>query len=374
MRGNIACEIKLATTEETEASSAVESFLRLRPLKGCATAVLMIALAMPAGAQPYSAQRNGDVVQLVDAKSQTSVSIATAVGNIAFELKVKGQNVLRWPYTSVDEFKAKPTMSGVPFLAPFANRLDETAFYANGKKYAFDMTLGNVRGPIPIHGFVTMTDQWQVVDVKADASAAWVTSRLEFARQPAWMKQWPFAHTIDMTYRLQSGVLEVQTTITSHSADAMPVSIGFHPYYQLSDSPRDEWTLGVGARTHWLLAENKVPTGETEPIEKIFPSPLAASLRAADLDDVFGDLVRDGQGRATMSIVGGSQRLDLVLGANYRSVVIWAPKDRDFICVEPMAGITDAINLAQKGLYKELQTIAPGGTWRESFWIKPSGF
>jgi aldose 1-epimerase len=75
-----------------------------------------------------------------------------------------------------------------------------------------------------------------------------------------------------------------------------------------------------------------------------------------------------------MSIVGRSQRLDLVLGANYRSVVIWAPKDRDFICVEPMAGITDAINLAQKGLYKELQTIAPGGTWRESFWIKPSGF
>jgi aldose 1-epimerase len=343
-------------------------------LKGCATVALFIALAMPAAAQPYSAQRNGDVVQLVDAKSQTSVSIATAVGNIAFELKVKGQNVLRWPYTSVDEFKARPTMSGVPFLAPFANRLDETAFYANGKKYAFDMTLGNVRGPIPIHGFVTTTDQWQVVDVKADTTAAWVTSRLEFARQPAWMKQWPFAHTIDMTYRLQSGVLEVQTTITNQSAEAMPVSIGFHPYYQLSDSPRDEWTLGVGARTHWLLAQNKVPTGETEAIETIFPSPLAASLRAADLDDVFGDLVRDGQGRATMSIVGRSQRLDLVLGANYRSVVIWAPKDRDFICVEPMAGITDAINLAQKGLYKELQTIAPGATWRESFWIKPSGF
>jgi len=382
MTGSGACDIKLATTKDTE-----ESFLRLRPLKGCATddtrppvvtvavaVACVLAVAAPLAAQPYSAQRTGDVVQLADAKSQTSVSIATTVGNIAFELKVKGQNVLRWPFTSVDEFKAKPTMSGVPFLAPFANRLDETAFYANGKKYAFDMTLGNVRGPIPIHGFVTTTDQWQVVDVKADANAAWVTSRLEFSRQPAWMKQWPFAHTIEMTYRLQSGVLEVQTAITNQSAEAMPVSIGFHPYYQLSDSPRDEWTLGVGARTHWLLAQNKVPTGETEPIEKIFPSPQAASLRAADLDDVFGDLVRDGQGRATMSIVGRSQRLDLVLGANYRSVVIWAPKDRDFICVEPMAGITDAINLAQKGVYKELQTIAPGGTWRESFWIKPSGY
>jgi aldose 1-epimerase len=334
----------------------------------------VLSFAAPALAQPYSAQRTGDVVQLKDGKSQTTVSIVPSVGNIAFEMNVKGQNVLRWPFTSVEEFKAKPSMSGIPFLAPFANRLDETAFYANGKKYAFDMALGNVRGPIPIHGFVTTTDQWQVVDTKADGRSAWVTSRLEFSRQPAWMKQWPFAHTIDITYRLQDGALEVQTTITNHSAEAMPVAIGFHPYYKLSDSPRDEWTLSMGAKTHWLLAQNKVPTGETEPIEKMFPNPKAASLRAADLDDVFGDLVRDSLGRATMSIGGKTQRLDFVLGPNYRSVVVWAPKDRDFICVEPMAGITDAINLAHKGQYKELQTIPSGGTWRESFWIKPGGF
>ena len=39
-----------------------------------------------------------------------------------------------------------------------------------------------------------------------------------------------------------------------------------------------------------------------------------------------------------------------------------------------MAGITDALNLAQKGLYKELQSIPAGGIWQESFWIRPSGF
>ena len=39
-----------------------------------------------------------------------------------------------------------------------------------------------------------------------------------------------------------------------------------------------------------------------------------------------------------------------------------------------MAGITNAMNLAHKGVYKELQSIKPGGTWQESFWIKPSGF
>ncbi len=51
-----------------------------------------------------------------------------------------------------------------------------------------------------------------------------------------------------------------------------------------------------------------------------------------------------------------------------------AAPDRNFICIEPMAGITDAVNLAHRGLYKELQSIPPGGTWRESFWVRPGGF
>ena len=342
------------------------------------TFVLAIVLwsvgAFPAIGAQYTAQRTADVVRLEDGTTQTVVSIVPSVGNIAFGLTVKGHNVLRWPYASVDEFKSKPALSGIPFMGPWANRLDEQAFYANGKRYAFDMDLGNVRGAIPIHGFLTTNDQWQVVEVKADAQSAWVTSRLEFSRQPMWLKQWPFAHTIEMTYRLHDGVLEVQTRITNLSAEPMPVAIGFHPYFQLTDSTRDEWTLAVAARSHWLLAANKIPTGQTEPIERMFKTPSAVPLRDLTLDDVFGDLVRDERGRATMSVAGKSQRLEVVLGPNYRAAVIWAPTPGTFICIEPMAGITDAPNLAQKGLYKELQSIAAGGTWQESFWIKPRGF
>ena len=365
------------------------------------------ALALPTAAQPYSAQQKGDVVQLQDTKTQTVVSIIPIVGDIVFEMKVKGQNVLRWPYGSVEEFKLRPGLSGIPFLGPWANRLDEQAFYANGTKYAFDMNLGNVRGAVPIHGFLTTNNQWQVVQVKADARSAWITSRLEFYRQPAWIKQWPFAHTIDITHRLQDGVLEVQTTIRNMAAEPMPVAIGFHPYFQLTDSPRDAWTIAVGARTRWLLAPNKVPTGETESIERLFPNPRAALLGDYNLDDVFGDLVRDGQGRATMTLAGKSQRLEVILGPSFRSVVIYSPnpantgrgsqniasapqsggsaqggrgvqtqaaQDRTFICFEPMAAVTNALNLAHKGLYKELQSVPPGGTWRESFWVRPSGF
>src|SRR5580765_7774738 len=86
--------------------------------------ILLMAMTPPASAQQYAARHNGDVVQLEDTKSQTVVSIVPSVGNIAFSMKVKGQDVLRWPYASVEEFKAKPALSGIPFLGPWANRLD----------------------------------------------------------------------------------------------------------------------------------------------------------------------------------------------------------------------------------------------------------
>jgi aldose 1-epimerase len=351
----------------------MQSYLKGRAL--LASVALLVVSVAPAAAQRYTARQEGDVVRLEDRDRRTSVSIVPSIGNIAFGMSIDGQKVLRWPYASLDEFRARPGQNGIPFLAPWANRLDEPAFYANGRKYALDMDLGNIRGnPIPIHGFLTFNDQWKVVTVQAGESSAWVTSRLEFYRHPLWMKQFPFAHTIDMTYRLHDGVLQVTTKIENLSAEPMPVSIGFHPYFQLTDAKRDEWTVSVAATSQWLLAPNKIPTGETAPIEKFLPDPKAVPLKDFDLDHVFGDLIRESDGRAVMTVKGKRQQLDVLLGRNYRAVVIYSPRERDFICIEPMVGITDAMNLAQKGLYKELQSVAPGGTWEESFWVRPSGF
>jgi aldose 1-epimerase len=140
-----------------------------------------------------------------------------------------------------------------------------------------------------------------------------------------------------------------------------------------------------------------VPTGETQPIEQLMPDPASARLGEYNLDDVFGGLIRDASGHAVMSIKGRSQRLDVILGPNYRSVVIWAPnpagtgrgsqniaatagggggtqQDRNFICIEPMVAITNGINLAHRGGYADLQVVPPSGVWRESFWVKPTGF
>jgi aldose 1-epimerase len=351
-------------------------------LLACVVWVLS-AGAIPFAQGPYSVRQRDSVIELEDSRRQTVVSIAPSIGNVTFQMKVKGQEILHFPYADLAAFKSRPGLAGIPFLAPWANRLDEQAFYANGKKFTLNMGLGNVRGAHPIHGFVSSTDRWQVVEAKSDATSSWVTSRLDFFREPEWMAQFPFAHTVEITHRLQDGVLEIATRIHNLSAEPMPVAIGFHPYFRLTDSRREAWTISVAARTEWLLAPDKIPTGETRPIERLFPVPTAVALKDYDLDHVFGDLIRDASGRAVMSVKGSSQRLDVLLGPNYRAVVIYAPspdapnpggQDRNFICFEPMASITDALNLTQRGLYKELQSIPPGQTWEERFWVRTSGF
>ncbi len=124
------------------------------------------------------------------------------------------------------------------------------------------------------------------------------------------------------------------------------------------------------------------------------------AIKDYNLDHVFGDLIRESSGRATVTVQGKSQEIEVQFGPKYRALVIFAPGgprptnapvtnlagggaarnpggrpfDRNFVALEPMVGITDGINLAYKGLYKELQSIAPGESWQESFWVRPSGF
>lgn len=328
-------------------------------------------------AADYSAQKavvdGMAVVQLSEAGKHIQVSVVPSLGNMAYEFRVNGKNVFWMPYPDLAQLQAKPTFGGIPFLAPWANRLSEDGFFANGKKYRLNPDLGNIRREDhqqPIHGLLNFSPYWEVTAVESDAHSASVTSRLDFWKHPEMMAQFPFAHAIRMTYVLRDGTLEVRTAIENLSTDSMPVGIGFHPYFQIQDAPRDQWKVHLAARDHLVLSKTLIPTGERKAVEFADPLPLAGVA----LDDVFGGLVRDSSGRAVFSVEGARQKISVIYGPKYTVAVVYAPPGRPFICFEPMSAITDGFNLAQAGIYKELQSIPPGGTWTESFWIVPSGF
>ena len=60
----------------------------------------------------YSAQKSVvdgiEVVRLADGARHAEVAIAPSLGNLAYEFKVNGKNVLWLPYETVAEMQAKP--------------------------------------------------------------------------------------------------------------------------------------------------------------------------------------------------------------------------------------------------------------------------
>ena len=314
------------------------------------------------------------MIRLADAAKGVEVAVLPSIGNRVSEMKVHGKNILYFPSSDLAELQRTPNLSGVPFLAPWANRLNEESFWANGKKYTFNMALGNVRGPIPIHGLLTDSNLWEVMEMAADRKSAHVTSRLQFWKHPELMAQWPFAHEYEMTYRLADGMLEVKLTVTNLSAEAMPVVLGFHPYYRIPDVSRDQWVARIPARKIVIADSRLIATGEFKPYD--MPNPLP--LLGHPLDTGFTDLERDADGLAHFSIEAGGMKVETLFGPKYPVAVIFAPpapagQTRDFICFEPMTGITNAVNLHHEGKYPNLQTVAPGAKWMESFWIRANG-
>jgi aldose 1-epimerase len=305
-----------------------------------------LALPLVLQAANYSAKRTAadgiEVVQLSDPAHATEVSIVPSIGNIAFAMTVHGKNILWNPFDS---------LAGI----------------------LLNSELGNIRrdeNQKPIHGLLMFSPHWKVTHLAGDDRSARVTSRLEFWRYPELMAQFPFAHAIEMTYKLAGGMLEIETLLENQSSDPMPVAVGYHPYFQVPDIPRDQCNVHVAAREHLELSPQLVPTGAGTPVKLPDPAPLATT----QLDDVFSNLVRGKDDRAEFWVEGGGRKISVIYGPKYTVAIVYAPPGKNFICFEPMSAITNAFNLAHAGIYKELQSIPPGGTWRESFWIAPSGF
>lgn len=317
---------------------------------------------------------------LQDARANAEVALAPDIGNFVYEYRFSGHDVVIRPDSLNGYLQKHWFCCGIPFLAPFANRIDGNAYYFGGRKFLLNDSLGNLLYTpdtrLPLHGLLVFEKRWQVVTHGAsDRDGAFVTSRLEFYKYPELMAQFPFAHTITMTYRLRDGKLENTTVIENNGAEPMPVDIGFHPYFR-PDGPRADWTLAINAKTHWIPDDHTrlIPIGENEPAEKYLPGARHLKLGATFIDDNFSDLDRDADGLAHLSVQGRTLKVEVVYGPEYDFAVVFAPMKPDLVltCIEPQTGPTNAFNLHHAGKFPGLKILAPDNTFKATFWIVPS--
>jgi aldose 1-epimerase len=347
--------------------------------------LMCILLSLPLGglaADNYAVKK--EVIEghttyhLLDSKLKMDVGIVPDIGNLAYQFKVNGKDVLI-PVESFQDYLEKHTFGwGIPFLAPWANRIDNDCYYFEGKKYLLNDSLGNVirdDSKQPLHGLLVYETRWKVVKTgSSDVDGAFIVSRLEFYKYPDLMAQFPFAQVYEMTYRLKDGKLECVTQVTNLSNSNLPVHFAFHPYFH-PDGPREQWKLTISAQKHWIVTKQLIPTGETEPTDKFLPGVTkGVALDQTFIDDGFSEFRRGANGLGQVLIQGKTQKIEVQYGKGFDYAIVYAPLNKTLICAEPQTGPTNAFNLQHAGKFKNLIILAPGETFEASFWIAPIGF
>jgi aldose 1-epimerase len=367
--------------------------MNLRPRDSACAAFVLIALISggPAMAQSKSSQSPSGysvakkstegytTYHLRDSARKMELSIVPSLGLFAYEFKVNGKDV----FIPIESFKSYVAAHwfgwGNPFLAPWANRIDQDYYFVEGKKYLLNESLGNILRVPPknyiLHGLLVYEPRWEIVKTGASkATGAYLVAHLDFYKYPDLMANFPFAHTYEVTYRLKDGKLECRTKVANLGESRMPAHFGYHPYFR-PDGPREEWTLGIGARKHWLTERAMIPTGETESTENF----LAGAARGATLgqkfiDDTFSDLERDAKGFGSIWVKGKTQKIEVVYSREYDYAVVYAPLDQTLICIEPETGPTNAFNLTHEGKFNGLLMVEPGKPLEAVYWIVPTGY
>jgi galactose mutarotase-like enzyme len=105
-----------------------------------------------------------------------------------------------------------------------------------------------------------------------------------------------------------------------------------------------------------VLDSRAIPTGD----EQIFGG-LTGELDENSFDDGFA-LIEE---QTTFSITGAGYRINVDLLDNYPYAQVFAPKDKDYIALEPMTAPSSALTSG-----RGLRIVAPGEKFRATFRIR----
>ena len=249
---------------------------------------------------------------------------------------------------------ARGSTTGIPLLYPWANRLAEPRYHVQGRSVELDVSsplLHLDEHGLPIHGVPWSLLRWIVIDARQDS----VSARLKWATSDL-LKIFPFNHHVELTASIRPDGITLQTTLVADSGNSIPVSFGFHPYLMIPELPRANWQLELPAMRRLSLDSRGIPTGDEEPY-----GGFNGRLDEISFDDGFALE----HARTSFTIAGASRRISVDLLEGYGYTQIFAPKDMDYIAIEPMTAPTSALTTG-----RGLRLVGPGERFRATFRIR----
>jgi aldose 1-epimerase len=143
-------------------------------------------------------------------------------------LRLGGEEFLALP-GGVGAYRRVRT-TGLPLLAPWANRLSGWAYRAGRIRVDLDgLDLYTDPNGLPIHGTMSAREPWDVSAVATGGRVARLRAGFEYAEAEL-LAAFPCPHRLETAIDLDGRSLSVATTIRPSGDHAVPVSFGYHPY------------------------------------------------------------------------------------------------------------------------------------------------
>ena len=176
---------------------------------------------------------------------ETEAAFLPRVGMTGVSLRHRGNEYLDMP-GGVEGLREGST-AGLPLLAPWANRLSSWEYTVGERRVDLrgsSLPRQDAHG-LPIHGLLLGSQDWNIVGQHTRRGRAILDASMEVD-----MPEFPFPHSLSLTFAVGGGHLEVTTKVEPIGRRAVPVSFGWHPYLKLARSPRSHWLLRLPARDH----------------------------------------------------------------------------------------------------------------------------
>jgi aldose 1-epimerase len=284
------------------------------------------------------------IVTLRDPSSDLAAKFVPDAGMIGISLTDAGVELLG-QRRGLDAYVADGKTMGIPILYPWANRLSDNTYTAEGATVTLTPGQHGVRADpngLPIHGVLAAYPNWRVTHESGNE----LTAEVDFSDQDL-LTSFPFPHRLALTVTLYERTLRMRVSVAPTTERAVPLCFGFHPYLQLPGVPRDQWVIETPPLRHLGLDERGLPTGETAP-QQAMSEPLG--------DNAFDDGYDEVPEGAVFAVSGGGRRIEVHFEQGYPAAQIFAPPSQDLVCFEPMTAPTDAL---RRGGYRS----AMPGDW-----------
>lgn len=215
---------------------------------------------------------------------------------------------------------ASARQSGSYPLVPFSNRVGGASLVWQGTQHP--LVRNNGDEPHAIHG-VGWQRPWAVLEHEGNFAMLAYEHKADSA--------WPFAFDSSQTFRVRGQALELTLSVTNQSPQPAPAGLGWHPYFVKRAASR----IAFRAAGRWEMGADKLPTQRRD------SAGLDTPCEGLDVDHCF-----DGWDGAVHL---RDERLTTRIQSTLGRLVVFTNATRDFVAIEPVSHVNNAMNLVAAG-------------------------